>query len=95
MEKIKSNCINMLSTSLTQKCFTDNRMKVAYYIVVIVVCLLLLLLLLLVHVYKAPRPDEIQDILTQHEVSLNQLREKAEIKYAIKDIRMNQNYYMR
>ncbi|XP_019857060.1 PREDICTED: uncharacterized protein LOC109585416 isoform X2 [Amphimedon queenslandica] len=32
------------------------------------------------HVYKAPRPDEIQDILTHHEVTLNQLREKAEIK---------------
>lgn len=44
------------------------------------------------HVYTPPRPDELQDILTNHDVTLNQLREKAEIKQVI-DI-INNNLYI-
>lgn len=49
-------------------------------------------LTILVHVYTPPRPDELQDILTNHDVTLNQLREKAEIKQVI-DI-INNNLYI-
>lgn len=31
-------------------------------------------------VYEHPRPDEIQDILVNQDISLNQLKERTEIK---------------